>query len=171
VSEQESVDESPQPAQVSSLAAKLRAQRHETASEITHELTLPGYGGNLIAVYELKDPKWAGDISTRVFKTTKKDDDRALIVAATEIASACAQIKVLDDDGADVTERELGSAPVRYDNALAEYLGFPTSDKARDIVLGVFAGRGFRVIDHAQELLAWMGSSNRALLEELLGED
>lgn len=172
--EPEEFDKEEETAPVGSLLDQLAARRQEIVSEISKAFPLPGYNDKIWARYQLLDGKEIGRITTHVFKTTGKDDDRGLLIACRILAQACVEILTSvtgDETGLMSVAETLGEeAPVRYDSRLAKALGFEANTTV-GVVMGVFGNRDLRVIGHAGDVQRWMGIDNRAALEELLGEE
>lgn len=172
----------PQP-DAGSVLGRLRARRDDLAQDHHLDLDIPGYDGDLVARYR---PLTAAEQTRIAAKVERADrlagnDEQAaeaqLRTALDTIIASCVEILVRED-GVMVPLAEItgASAPVRYDQALADALGIPGADSARAVVRGVFPRDSHGdvvpqpVNRHANEVAAWMARIGSDVDGDLLGE-
>ncbi len=144
-----------------SALSELRKKREAIGQERRLKLEIPGYDGELVAVY--KPIEW--DRLKKVADKAEKSGAhrKELNAQADTIALACVTIlgrKEGTDEMVPMHElypAEFGDSPAVYDSRLAKALGFE-ADTARQCVLRLF-NNDLAVTAHQNELGEWMQSS------------
>lgn len=156
----------------------IRRQREAMLAENYVDINIPGYQGLLVCRYVSVDFTVTADISVRVAKPVKKQDERSLAYLnglIDSIAAHCdefyAREKPNDDPVplAKVLGLEEGTK-VRYGARLLEAVGqdVPEQISPRLVVKMVFP-RNEAIVAHAQALDAWLSTGSAEVDEELLG--
>lgn len=145
----------------------IRAKRRKLADEQTHDMPVPGYGGELVVRYRLLDPLVEGkDIGDRVqsqFSGAGQESERVYFGLVDGLIAACVAIyaKV---DGELVPLAGEGSLTTFEDtDDLAELLGFTPKPTTRETVAEVFGGNKIAVSGHGIALQRWMGDTSGEL--------
>src|SRR5688500_9744708 len=154
------------------ITERLREQRKTNAEQITIDLDLPNYNGNLFCRYRLLDGPELDEVTNKVKAQFRDRSDRILAATCYNLITGCEEFFVRHNRE-DIPLREvLGlDRPVRYDMVLAEFLGFaeelPTPHKARDVLMGVFVNRDVAINYHGAQYFRWMMSSGAEVDMEL----
>lgn len=159
----------------SSVMDLLRHRRQLRAQEITHDIDIPGYGGDLFARYHLIDGKQLNAIASRIQKTERDPAGRNLLASVDVMVAACDGLYARDRGVERGLHEILGEeTPVRYDVRLAQFLGFEgelgDAPTARGVVLALFNGNDLAVMSHSSRLQRWTMGAENELDEEFLGE-
>ena len=162
-----------QPETSGSIKDKLQARRVEIADNRTYDLDIPGYNGDLYAVYKLLDGQRLNQIAQTVSKTTRDRAERGITAAIDTLVVACKELRVRDE-GRDLSVSEVAGleSEVRYDSQLAAFLGFSgelsDTPTAREVLRKVFVDNEIAIAAHNQRLSRWMMGNGVSLDEELL---
>jgi len=150
-----------------SLRERLRRQRQESADNKTVDLPLPEYDNpQLVARYRLMETKELGQLGDRIRREYKSTMDRALYGAMDSIITCCIGLYARWPDSEELIPLGTEDAPIKFDQALAEYLGFEATT-ARGVVFETFGQNDFAIISHNVTLTRWMGNRNSDLGEGL----
>lgn len=155
-----------------SLFDGLKAKRAKFEEREPLDLEVPGYGGELVAVYDSSLIEWE-EVNALLRKVEKSNAKRAEVYAAADIlARCCSDFKIrLGEkferigDAAD----DLDGEPVRYDENLAKAVG--VADKidpahlVRSIVVAVF-GNDFALVGHQNEVIRWLAEGKDESAED-----
>lgn len=152
-----------------SLRERLRRQRQESSDNKTVDLPLPEYDNpQLIARYRLMETKELGQLGDRIRREYKSTMDRALYGAMDSLITCCIGLYARWPEGEDLIPLGTEDMPIKFDHALAEYLGFEATT-ARAVVFETFGQNDFAIISHNVTLSRWM-ANRTADLGEGLGE-
>jgi hypothetical protein len=162
-----------------SLMDRLRARHEEAGEQLTCDIDLPYYEGEMFARYHLIDGKRLKMITDKAQRTEKNDAERALSAAMDTIIQSCVEIFVRDNDEVDeegkATETPLSEKmkidePVRYDHNLAAFFNLETDGTARSVLWRVFGRNSVAITNHNLRLSRWMSDPSRDPAGGLLGE-
>lgn len=156
-----------------SVLNRLRDKRRRLAADQTHDMPIPGYGGELVVRYRLLDPLVEGkEIGQRIQQQYPKAGQETEMLHAVNldtIVNACVGFYVRREDGDLVLLDPDGTGGMDYgDPRLREFLDFD-AESAREAVVLVFGGNRAAVNVHAAQLQKWMGDTSGELNEGLLG--
>lgn len=147
--------------------SRLRELRQKLTETRELELEIPGYQGELVAVYRVLDWEEVRKIMRRVEskKGRSENDRRELYAQIDTLIAACNEIKYRASNG------QLASFAThpRWDQALAEILDIRDATTARAIVMATF-NNDMAIMAHHGELYNWMVGENEEVGEEALGE-
>jgi len=148
-----------------SLLSRIRERRAQLQEERHLDLDIPGYDGMLVARYRPLPWDEVKKIGEKVEKS--KNPRKELYAMADVLVRACDSIWFRDPETNELRPVQSGE-PVRYDDRLAEALGF-TADSARQVLLATF-NNDLAVTAHHMEAAEWMQASDVEVNEDLLGE-
>lgn len=157
-----------------SISDRLRKRRQEVAEATTIDVDIPGYDGELFARYRRMNSKQLNKIVTQATKIHKDRAEAATWATCAMLADACEEFFLRIEERGEVPVREIVGidTPVRYDQDLAELLGFkgdlPDPPTATSVVLGVFVGNDMAMAAHSQRLSRWMLTNEAETDIELL---
>lgn len=145
-------------------ADELKKLRREIGDDDSREIPIPGYRGKLVARYRRLEYDEVRRIANKFARS--KHPDKDLRTQALTIAAACEEILVRragEDSKLGEPEPLANAIPgydgvVRYDDRLAEFLGFDGKGSAIRVVLGTF-NNDLAVVPHHTELNVWFQSS------------
>ncbi len=150
-----------------SVRDRIRARRDELAQEVTLDLLVPGYGGELGVRY-----RGIPDTEMEKFASHASKTKAGIRAGCDLIAKSCEAVLVrpVEDGELEVLEDEKGE-PIRFDERLAEYLGLD-SRSVRDTVIQTFAvgGQTLAHMEHAVAIQNWMSGKLDEIDPGLLGE-
>ena len=158
-----------------SISDRLRRQRKVISEQKTTDVDIPGYNGDLFCRYKLLDGTDLDRIIRKARTNTHNRGEQMLAATLDNIITSCVEF-YLRDDGKEFPMREHPDVeqdiPVKYDEVLAEFLGFkselPEPATARSVLLGVFGGNDIAVSAHGAVLARWMMRGG-VEVDELLG--
>ena len=161
-------DEPDDPARPDSLLERLREDRLALASAESTTIEIPGYDGELVCRYRLMEASQLEKIARRAAKLPR--ERRNLAVTMDSLSAACIEFETIDHrNGGDAGKlAENGDDPIRYDDRLAEALGY-TAKSAREAVLGLFGGNEIAVLTHGAQLARWWSDASEDVDEDFLG--
>ena len=161
-------DDPDDPARPDSLLERLREDRLALASAESTTIEIPGYDGELVCRYRLMEASQLEKIARRAAKLPR--ERRNLAVTMDSLSAACIEFETVDhrNGGAIGTLAENGDDPIRYDDRLAEALGY-TAKSAREAVLGLFGGNEIAVLTHGAQLARWWSDASEDVDEDFLG--
>jgi hypothetical protein len=158
----------------SSLMDRLRAKHQELSERQTIDIPLPGYEDLLVARYRVLTVKnEISPIAKRVAKESKGDQGVAQLSATLDaMARACVELLTPRDDELVPLSGAFGpdEPPVRYDERLAEFMGWTDVTNARETILKLFAGNEPMVLAHGNMLQRWMSDTSRDVSNEFLSD-
>lgn len=158
--------------------AALRERRESLRRDRHLDLEVPGWDGLLVARYGPPEPGAMTRYAEQATILARENRDDAALVASTDIlVGLCREILTRGDDGDLVSLAELAgeSDAIRYDERLAEHLGYEATS-AREVVWGVFPqhpdGRAldYVVQAHANEVVSWLSRVDEEADDVLAGE-
>lgn len=150
------------------LAQRLRARREEIKKADELFLEIQGYDGELVARYVKVE--W-DDVAKIGRKAEKSKNPRATLMGQCDLLIATCGGIFFQEGGdsrkrvplamvaKDVVEDLEGFEEIKFDQHLAEYLGFE-SNSARQTVLGTF-NNDLAIGPHHNEVVEWLQSSNK----------
>lgn len=156
----------------SNLMENLRRKRQELIENRDELFPVQGYDEpKLLVKYRLLDGAELEAIGRKVSKQVKDRWQRGMLASMDTFIAACEGFYVdLGNGDPQPLEYPQGSGtPLRYEPALAEFLGF-SAENARSVVQGVFANNDIAILQHAVLLGRWMGNTSLIVDEEFLGE-
>ena len=161
-------DEPDEPARPDSLLERLREDRRALASAESTTIEIPGYDGELVCRYRLMEASELEKIARKAAKLPR--ERRNLAVTMDSLSASCIEFETVDhrNGGAAGTLAENGGDPIRYDDRLAEALGY-TAKSAREAVLGLFGGNEIAVLTHGAQLARWWSDASEDVDEDFLG--
>lgn len=156
-----------------SLLGRVRQHHDALTKKRTLEKAIPGYGGDLVAVYKPVDWEIIDGITERARKSSSKRAD--LLAACDILAQTCDHILVRDHAGEhgpagnlvsvalaeELRERIDPDTPVRYDPNLAAALQI-TGRSAREVIIALFradladSGNDVLLMNHQGEVVDWI---------------
>jgi len=154
-----------------SILGNLQAKRRQLDQREPLELAIPGYGGELVAVYQPLEWSVVNKLIHRVVGSN--DELVELLAAADLLAQACVDVKILSGDGlkpiSEVANDVEDGTPVRYDDNLAKAVGVTDqvdpAHPARSTVIAVF-GNDFAVVAHQNQVVNWIRSGGMRVDED-----
>jgi hypothetical protein len=169
------VDDEKAPLSSESISDRLRRQRKNISEQTTTDVDIPGYNGDLFCRYKLLDGAELDAIMRRARSSVNGRLEQVRIATMDNIINSCEEFW-LRDEGKEFPVRQhpdvKSDLPVRYDETLAEFMGFkaelPEPLTARSVLLAVFGGNDIAVSAHGAVLARWMMRSGTEL-DELLG--
>lgn len=151
-----------------SLKEGLRRQREENLHTSTLELALPEYTNpELVGQYRMVDPAELSVIGEKLKREFKNRTELVTYGAIDSIIVACAGLYARQAGSKELISLN-EEFPLRYDGRLAEYLGIEATT-AREVVIGVFGGNMYAIIDHNVKITRWM-ADRKVDLSDGLGE-
>lgn len=159
-----------------SLMERLRARRDESEKDVTHELEIPGYGGELVCIYRQLTTKDIDTIQKRVAKKYKKDDAAQGLYGSMDVLiESCQELGVRIGGTPEGEYKSLASLmkrdePVTYSEGLEEFLALKDCHTAREVVYKTFGGKEAAIIAQQVELFQWMTGTATDVTEAFLGE-
>lgn len=151
-----------------SLKEGLRRQREENLQNSTLELPLPEYENpELVGMYRIMDPAELSVIGEKLKREFKNRTELVTYGAIDSIIACCAGLYAREAGKKELIPLD-AEFPLRYDGRLAEYLGID-AQTAREVVIQVFGGNMYAIIDHNVKITRWMGN-RKVDLSDGLGE-
>lgn len=148
------------------LLQQLRDRRQALVAGRTIDLDVPGYDGDLVVRYRFvpyEELAAAGEALAKV-----KDPRQREVFAACDTLARCAD-EVFLRVGGELTPVSEDGVPVKFDDRLAEALGFDDPGSARLNVRETFACNDYAVIAQAIEVSAWLQDGEANATEEAAG--
>lgn len=151
-----------------SLKEGLRRQREENLQNRTLELALPEYTNpELVGMYRVMDPAELAVIGEKLKREFKNRTELVTYGAIDSIIACCSGLYAREAGKKELIPLD-AEFPLRYDGRLAEYLGIE-AQTAREVVVGVFGGNMYAIIDHNVKITRWM-ADRKVDLSDGLGE-
>jgi hypothetical protein len=153
----------------STILARLREKREALGVKKTVVLPIPGYEGELAVRYAWKpyeELARRGQALQKVKDPTRRD----LWAAADTLIQLCVEVVIPSEESEDGWRglAEDGDEPIRFDDRLADALGFD-ADSARATVFGVFAANDYAVLNAALQLSAWLQDATQEVDADFSG--
>lgn len=163
-----------------SVMNRLRKRRAELRADHHLDAAIPGYDGELVARY--RPLEWATFRAMAKKVELSKSDRAELLAHADTLIKACDSIWIKDPDdprsdpktGLRPVDEDPESPPVKYDDRLADYLGFAINNEAktgpaRQVLFGTF-NNDLAVTAHYNEVTDWMNDVTQTVDNEFSGE-
>lgn len=150
------------------LIERLRAARREQEKPHYTVITIPGYEGLMGVRYKYVSAERIEQLSKKLQREIRKTKAKAegLLASLDTVIAACEEIVIRGSD--DEEWQSLGDPPIRFDDRLAETLGYE-ADNARDAVLGCFNNE-HAIIRHNILVSRWLADTTTEVDESFLGE-
>ncbi|HEX5592023.1 MAG TPA: hypothetical protein VFX35_01605 [Solirubrobacterales bacterium] len=158
---------------------RAREQRDKIRGKSSLELRIPDYEDLQIS-YKLMSEKVTEEVAKQIQKAQRSERGNLVIDAAVNfLISACRAVQVRSGESGkfeDLVDDE--DQPVRFDETLAEFLGFEF-ETAKDVLLETFSPKGDEdglrrnpdaPMDHFQALASWRRGRAHEIDSDLLGE-
>lgn len=151
------------------LLARLREKRAAIGAKKDVVVPIPGYDGELAVRYVWKPYE---ELARRGQQLQKVKDPtrRDLLAAADTLIQLCDEVVIPSEETEDGWRplAEEGEDAIRYDDRLAEALGF-TADTARETVFATFNGNDYAVLNTALQLSAWLQDATQEVDADFSG--
>ena len=142
-----------------SLRDRLRAAKTQHDASVTHELAIPGYGGQLVARYHTLD--WRARRKIGLAVTGPNIPARELDAAADILIASCDGVDAHVDGAVQPLEMKLG-------RELAVFLGDEGAETDRQGVLLIFPSE-LALMQHVEQLAALQATADEEADGEIAG--
>jgi hypothetical protein len=153
-----------------SVQDRLRKAREEVQENTTIDLTIPGYGGELVARHRSVDFKEVRDWGREITKNYRDPDEQQMRAAVDVIARTCTGIYLRPNGDNELypLDPDDSGVPCRFDERLSEFLGFtPESARSTDVVRGVFGDRQLLIVAYQAKISRWLATANQEVDREM----
>jgi hypothetical protein len=156
-----------------SVLASLREKRRNAAANLTTDMPIPGYAGELVVRYRLLDPlvegKTIGDRVQAQFSAAGLESERVYYGLVDGLIAAC--VAIFAKVGDELVPLAGEGTVTTYEDTddLAELLGFTPAATTRATVVEVFGGSEHKIAvsGHAIRVQRWMSDPSGELNQGL----
>lgn len=156
-----------------SMMEALRRKHQELTNSQTLDMPMPGYEDLLVVRYRVLDvQKELNQINRKAASEFSDAIVAQLFGTMDAMARACVEIFGKRGDEIVPLAESIGpdAPPVRYNQALAEFMGWEDVTSARDVIMRLFANNEPMIMEHGQRLSRWMSNTTRRVNDSFLGE-
>lgn len=155
-----------------SLMGALRGKHQKLAASQEMTMSVPGYEDLLAVRYRVLDVQVEiNDINRKTAREFSDPIVASLYSTMDAMSRACIELYGIRGDKQEPLAQSFGpdEPPVRYDERLAEFMGFVNVHSAREIILELFAGNEPMIVDHGILLNRWMTNTLRRVNDDFAG--
>ncbi len=163
----EAVTEVVAPSPESLILSQLRERRAKIGQGSDPlDLDIPGYGGDLVIRYKWTPFSELTATAPQLQRITQPTA-QALAACADTLVAACEEVLIRVEG--EVRPLSTDGTPIRFDDRLADALGFDRTKTARQCAMQVFKN-DYALIEQSEAVMEWLRGTSQEVNDTFLGE-